>query len=168
MSEQVQAEGKASEVTIVSLPEMIMVGFPVNVSFKEGVFSNIGLTKQRFMDNKAAIKHAVDPDTYWAPWYNCEVMFTYFYCLEVSELADIPEGMMGFTIPAASYATVRYEGPLPWSQPDPYGLLAEYRRDKGIESYENGMVLEKYRFDNDCAPNEYTAIEVFGPVKAEA
>ncbi|RAV11229.1 GyrI-like domain-containing protein [Paenibacillus contaminans] len=165
MSEQVQAEGEVSEVIVVRLPEMKMVGFPVNVSFRDGVFSNIGLAKRKFMENKAAIKHAVDPDTYWAPWFNCDVMFTYFYCLQVNKLSDIPEGMMGFTIPAATYAAVRYEGPHPWS-PDPYGLLAEFRQSSGLENYEKGMILEKYRFDADCVPNEYIAIEVFGPVKA--
>lgn len=166
MSEQTQAAGTASEVKVITLPEMKMVGYPVNVSFKDGVFSNIGLTKQRFMDNKAAIKHAVDPDTYWAPWYDSEVMFTYFYCLQVSELEDVPEGMMGFTIPASTYAAVRYEGPHPWN-PDPYGMLADYRKNNGVAIKERGMVLEKFRFDKECIPNEYIAIEVYGPIKTE-
>ncbi|MGM0882331.1 MAG: GyrI-like domain-containing protein [Bacillota bacterium] len=163
VSESVMTSGKAGEVEIIKLSEMKMVGFPVNVSFKDGDFSKIGKTKQLFMERKDEIQHAVDPDTYWAPWYNCEVMFTYFYCLEVSELSDIPEGMMGFTIPESTYAAVYYEGPHPWD-PDPYALLAQFREANQIAVKENGMVLEKYRFDNDCKPEEHIALGVLGPV----
>lgn len=164
MNETGKTAGKASEVEIVKLQEMYMVGFPVNVSFKHGDFSTIGRTKQLFMERKDEIRHAVDPDVYWAPWYDSEVMFTYFYCLQVSELSDVPEGMMGFAIPEATYASVYYEGPLPWG-PDPYGMLAEYRKANGLAPRERGMILEKYRFDDDCKPDESIAIRVLGPIQ---
>ncbi|WP_051251376.1 GyrI-like domain-containing protein [Paenibacillus harenae] len=163
MSEPVMNVGTAGEVEILTLGEMKFVGFPVNVSFKDGDFSKIGRTKQLFMERKSEIRHAVDPETYWAPWYNCEVMFTYFYCLQVSGLADIPEGMMGFAIPESRYAAVRYEGPHPW-EPSPYALLAEFREANRISAKENGMVLEKYRFDDDCKPGEHISIDVLGPI----
>lgn len=164
MTNQVRTTGKATKVKTVKLNEMKMVGFPVNVAFKDGDFSQIGKTKQRFMERKGEIKHVVNPDVYWAPWYNCEVMFTYFYCLEVSVFSEIPEGMMGFTIPETLYATVKYEGPHPWN-PDPYGLLASYRQENGIANKENSMIIEKYEFAKDCLPGEGISIGVFGPIK---
>ncbi|WP_274364134.1 GyrI-like domain-containing protein [Paenibacillus thermotolerans] len=164
MSEQAKATGTANEVTTVKLGELKMVGFPVNVAFKDGDFSQIGKTKQRFLERKGEIKHVVNPDEYWAPWYNCEVMFTYFYCLQVSELSDIPEGMMGFTIPESLYAAVKYEGPHPW-EPDPYGLLAAYRQDNNVANREEGMIIEKFEFAKDCLPNREISIEIFTPVK---
>ncbi|MBP1991918.1 GyrI-like domain-containing protein [Paenibacillus eucommiae] len=163
MSEQDQKAGQASDVQIVQLEEMKFVGFPVVVSFKDGDFSKIGKMKQLFMERKGEIKHAVDQESYWSPWYSCELMFTYFYCLRVSELADIPEGMNGFTIPGTKYAAVSYEGPHPMG-PDPYELLAQYRQANQIKQKDNGMVIEKYRFDQECLPNEYIALEVYGPI----
>jgi effector-binding domain-containing protein len=165
--EQISTVGKASEVKIIKLHEMKMVGFPVNVSFKDGDFSKIGETKQLFMERKDEIQHVVDPETYWAPWYNCEVMFTYFFCHQVSELMDIPEGMMGFTIPESTYATVYYDGPHPWN-PDPYDLLALFRQANNFTTKENGMVLEKYRFEKDCTPMERITLDVFGPIQIKA
>lgn len=162
-SEQVHTAGKAEEVALLKLDTMRMVGVPVIVSFKDGDFSQIGKTKQRFMERKEEIRHAVDPQTYWSPWYSCKVMFTYFYCLQVSEITDIPEGMMGFTIPASYYAAVRYEGPKPMD-PDPYAILATYRKENNIANKQDGMILEKYRFENDCKPG-WLALEVFGPVQ---
>lgn len=92
-------------------------------------------------------------------------MFTYFYCLEVGDLSDIPEGMMGFTVPAHTYAIVRYEGPYPWS-PDPYDAIAEYRQQHGLESDRNGMVLEFYGFANEAVREEgRLIIDVAVPLK---
>lgn len=163
MSDFVADQRKAAEVKLVQLGEKKMVGLPVIVAFKDGDFSQIGKTKERFLARKGEIGHVIDPDTYWAPWYSCEVMFTYFYCLEVTELTDIPEGMMSFTIPEAAYAHVHYEGPHPMD-PDPYGSLAEYRKSNDLAHKESGMVLEKYSFDNDCLP-DHISVDVYGPIQ---
>jgi hypothetical protein len=164
MTEQAKAAGKATEVTTIRLGEMKMVGFPVNVAFKGGDFSQIGKTKERFMERRGEIKHVINPKVYWAPWYKCEVMFTYFYCLQVSDLSDIPEGMMGFTIPESLYATVKYEGSHPMD-PDPYGLLALHRQENGIAHKENGMILEKFEFARDCVEGKEFIVEIFGPIQ---
>jgi predicted transcriptional regulator YdeE len=155
---------QAEPVRVLKLEEMKVVGFAINVSFQDGDFSKIGKTKQLFIDRLNEIKHAVDTETYWAPWYSCENMFTYFYCLQVNELSDIPDGMMGFTIPTATYAVVYYDGPHPMN-PDPYGTLAAYRRENGLVHAEKKMNLEKYRFDRECIPQEKVTVEVYGPIK---
>lgn len=51
---------KAEPVRIEKLPELMMVGFPVVVSFKHGDFSKIGKTKALFDARKEEIQHAVD------------------------------------------------------------------------------------------------------------
>jgi predicted transcriptional regulator YdeE len=163
MSDSAVDQGKAGEVQLIQLGEKKMVGLSVVVAFKDGDFSQIGQTKERFLARKSEIEHIINSDTYWAPWYSCEVMFTYFYCMEVSELTNIPAGMMGFTIPEAAYAYVHYEGPHPMG-PDPYGLLAAYRQTNNLTHKERGMVLEKYRFDNECIPDRHISVGVYGPI----
>ncbi|UVI28027.1 GyrI-like domain-containing protein [Paenibacillus spongiae] len=159
-------KGAAGEVELVQLGELKMVGIPVIVSFKDGDFGKIGQTKQLFLARKGEIKHTVHSECYWAPWYSCEVMFTYFYCLEVSELADIPEGMLGFTIPKGTYTKVRYEGPHP-ADPDPYAVLAAYRQEHHMSAKADGMVLEKYPFDKDSIL-QWLSTEVYGPVTLQS
>ena len=83
--------------------------------------------------------------------------------MEVSELTNIPEGMMGFTIPEAADANVHYEVTHPM-EPDPYGLLAAYRQTNNLTHKERGMVLEKYRFDNECIPDRHISVGVYGPI----
>lgn len=167
MSDHAKTEERVREIQIVKLNEMKMVGFPINISFKDGDFSKIGENKRLFLERKNEISHVIDPETYWAPWYSCEVMFTYFYCLQVSELTDIPEGMMGFTIPESSYASIHYEGYPHTMNPDTYELLHTFRQANHIQKKENGMVLEKFRFDDDCKPGEWVSIDVLGPIKKE-
>jgi effector-binding domain-containing protein len=165
--EQISTVGEVNEVKIIKFHEMKMVGFSVSVSFKDGDFSKIWKTKQLFMKRKDEIQHVVNPETYWAPRNNCEVIFTYFFCLQVSKLTDIPEGMIGFTIPETTYATVYYNGTHPWN-PDPYDLLALFRQANNFTTKENGMVLEKYRFEKDCTPMERITLDVFGPIQLKA
>jgi len=162
VSQETSAAAIVEEGRLVQLGELKMVGFPVIVSFNDGDFAKIGQTKALFLKRKDEIKHAVHTEYYWAPWYSCDVMFTYFYCLQVSELSDIPEGMMGFTIPAEEYVRVAYDGPKPMD-PDPYGMLAEHRRRNGLSEKENALIIEKYPFDKDCFEDRLT-VEVFGPV----
>ena len=49
-------------------------------------------------------------------------------------------------------------------EPDPYGLLAEYRQTNNLTHKERGMVLEKYRFDNECIPDQHISVGVYGPI----
>lgn len=154
----------ANEVTRVSLGGMKFIGIPVVVSFKDGDFGRIEQMKQLFLDRKDEIQGIVDPDILWAPWYANDIMFTYFHAVQVESLDDLPEGMHGFTIPAGEYATVHYEGPTPWD-PDPYGLLHEYRQREGLEADSRQMVLEKYRFDRQDDADGQLYIDVFGPLQ---
>lgn len=164
MSETMQETGTASEVARVKREEMKFIGLPVVVSFKDGDYESIGRTKKRFMERKGEIDGIVDPDIMWAPWYANDIMFTYFYAVQVTDLANVPEGMVGFTQPAGEYAAVRYDGPMPWN-PDPYDLLHRFRQREGLTENSRLMVLEQYRFDLEAEPNGQISIQVFGPIQ---
>lgn len=154
---------KSLEVKQVELPEMFLIGLPVNVSFKHGDFSKIGRTKDEFKRRLSEIPNAVNPGEYYAPWYNCEVMFTYFYCLQVSSLEHIPEGMMGFSIPTHNYLYVKYDGVHPFD-PDPYAAIQQYREQHGLNACKEAMILEKYTFADE-GPEGRVALAIYAPVE---
>ncbi|EFM09622.1 transcription activator effector binding [Paenibacillus curdlanolyticus YK9] len=167
MNEQSQVDktGFASEVVTVHLDEMKFVGLPVIVSFKDGDYGTISKTKQLFMERMGEIEGVINPDILWAPWYANDIMFTYVYAVQVASLDNnVPEGLVGFTQPAARYATVHYEGPLPW-EPDPYERLQTYRQQEGLEQVKGLMVLEKYEFDREDHPDGLLYVDVFGPIQ---
>ena len=42
----------------------------------------------------------------FSPYMSNEIVATYFACVEVHELTDIPKGMIGFTLPMMEYAKI--------------------------------------------------------------
>jgi Uncharacterized protein conserved in bacteria len=163
MSNQPEMIQQAIPISRQELPELQFVGMIVNVSFKHGDFGRIGEVKEAFMRRRTEIQNVVDPDYFYAPWYSCEVMFTYFYCMQVSSLEHVPEGMMGFSVPAHTYLKAEYDGVSPW-EPDPYGELQRYRAEHGLKEHSNAMVIEKYAFANEGREGRIT-IDIFGPIE---
>ncbi|NIK77804.1 putative transcriptional regulator YdeE [Paenibacillus castaneae] len=151
------------KIEITELGELLMIGLPVNVSFKNGDFSKIEQTKEEFKRRLSEIPNAVNPVEYYAPWYSSEVMFTYLYCLQVSSLEFIPEGMIGLTIPAHQYVLVSYDGVRPF-EPDPYEVIHRYSDEHGLKKNEPAMILEKYLFENDDREGKIV-IDVYAPIQ---
>lgn len=145
------------------LPELLFIGLPVNVSFKHGDFSRIGQVKETFMRRRGEIPNIVDADHYFAPWYNCEVMFTYLYCMRVGSLEQVPEGMMGFAVPAHDYLLAQYDGVHPFGQ-DPYAELQRYRETYGLKAHKAAMIIEKYAFACEGVDGRIT-VDVYGPIE---
>ena len=146
------------------LPELLFIGLAVIVSFKHGDFSKIGQIKEVFMQRRNEIPNVVDPDHYYAPWYNCEVMFTYFYCMQVSSLEQIPEGMMGFAVPGHTYLRAQYDGVYPF-EPEPYAELQRYREAQNLRQNQSAMIFEKYAFVNEGMDGRMI-VDVYGPIES--
>jgi predicted transcriptional regulator YdeE len=155
---------KEISINRLELPEIMFIGLPVNVSFKHGDFSKIGQIKESFMQRRSEIPNIVDHEHFYAPWYNCEVMFTYFYCMQVSSLEQIPEGMMGFAVPAHAYLRAQYDGEYPFN-PDPYAELQRYREEHDLRHDKSAMVIEKYAFANEGLDGRLV-VDVYGPIES--
>lgn len=145
-----------------SIGELKLIGLPVNVAF-EGEKSAIGRTKALFHQRRHEIKHQINEDRYVCPWFSNDVMFTYLYCMEVSSLEFIPDGMIGITLPASPYASVYYDGPKPFN-PDPYGALYDYLQQNGLTHRNGGMNLEIYWFDRECT-DDRVILQICEPVE---
>lgn len=98
-----------NQVEIVHLQEKKFIGIPVTSSFQNHDPKRVEATKESFLNRKHEIKNVINSHEYVCPHFSSEVLFTYFFCMEVSSLEDIPEGMIGFTAPPHSYATTRTE-----------------------------------------------------------
>lgn len=144
-----------NQVSIVQLEEMKFIGIPVTSSFLNHTPKRIEDTKEIFLNRKNEIQNTINPDRYVCPHYASEVLFTYFYCMEVTKLDEIPEGMIGFSIPAHKYVTTR-------SNQDPYEVLHTYLDNDRMENNAKALALEVYYFDN---PNWPTEVDVYIPVK---
>ena len=110
-----------------------------------------------FISRRFEIKGMVDPETYVCPSFVCEQLFTYLFCMEVDRLDVVPDGMIGFRIPAQRYATVRAEERIPT-----ICCTATCGRE-GLQNDKRGLALEKYNVHKPVWPDE---VDVYIPLWA--
>jgi predicted transcriptional regulator YdeE len=142
-------------VEIVKLDQKKLIGIPVTSVFEGHGPRRIEEAKQIFLNRRHEIKNAVNNQEYVCPSFASEAVFTYFFCMEVSEIDEVPDGMLGFTIPAHSYGKTR-------SDQDPYEAIHAYLRANGMESNMKALALEVYSFDEPQWPSK---VDVFVPIK---
>ncbi|WP_199615446.1 GyrI-like domain-containing protein [Paenibacillus alkalitolerans] len=85
-------------VQIASLERKNFVGVAVTSSFQN--VKGIREANRLFMDRRNEIQCMVNDSEYVCLHFSNEVAFTYIYCMQVSELDAIPNGMIGFTVPS--------------------------------------------------------------------
>ncbi|RAV22875.1 GyrI-like domain-containing protein [Paenibacillus contaminans] len=144
-----------NSVQIVEVPEIKLVGFSVTCSFNGHIHERVEKMKREFYERKEEIRNKVHPERYISPCFSSEVLFTYLICMEVSDLSEVPEGMIGFTVPPHRYATTKCQG-------DPYQVIHDYLGSIGLQSDKRALALEIYSLANPVWPDE---TEVLLPLK---
>lgn len=59
-----------------------------------------------FMERMNEVKNSKNRQVLVSPYMCNDIVATYFACLEVEKVVEVPEGMVGFTIPNMKYAKV--------------------------------------------------------------
>ncbi|WP_426450800.1 GyrI-like domain-containing protein [Paenibacillus sp. S-38] len=143
-------------IHLVSLEKLQLIGLHVTVPFELGKDGerSVHRVREEFRRRRHEIHHAVHPARYVCAHYASEVLFTYFYCLEVSSLHTIPGGMTGFTVPPHRYAAIRSEG-------DPYLEIENGLLSRGLRKDTKALALEFYSFERPLWPSE---VDVYVPL----
>lgn len=123
--------------------EYKLIGQSITAHFPTGFPEAAKRVQMEFAERRGEIKNAVDREVIFSPHMCNGIVATYFACLEVNALTDIPEGMIGFTIPSVTYAKIHCTTK---SIDEAYGEVFRWMHENGYE--------QKY-LDNTCP------IEVF-------
>ncbi|WP_123040544.1 GyrI-like domain-containing protein [Cohnella candidum] len=145
----------SSEVEIIQLPELKFVGIPVTSVFANHDQRRIEKAKQDFLNRIEEIKSIANPSEYVCLGFVSETLFTYLICMEVTELIDVPEGMLGFSIPSHKYGKTR-------SDEDPYSVIHNYLKQQGMINNKRAVAIEKYKFEDPQWPDK---VDVFIPIE---
>lgn len=130
-------------VEIVTLSEKHFIGVAVTNAFKRVDPEAIQKTFQVFLSRIDEIKGIVDSDAYVCPHFANDYLFTYIYCMEVTSIGEVPEGMIGFSMPSQRYAKVRS------ADQDPYALIKSSLESMNLKNNARSLALEVYRFDEE-------------------
>ncbi|MGN7388162.1 GyrI-like domain-containing protein [Sporosarcina sp. SAFN-015] len=86
--------------------EYALIGQSITANFPQS-FPNAAMKVQ--MDFEKRIDEVVNcknKQVLISPYMCNDIVATYFACVEVEELTEIPEGMIGFTLPLMDYAKI--------------------------------------------------------------
>ncbi|MEJ8545762.1 GyrI-like domain-containing protein [Brevibacillus borstelensis] len=131
---------------IVQLPEMSMVG----ASFT-GPFQSLGVEMPKlweaFFQRVSEIGQIKNPSCFYDVSDQSKVsahqLYTEYIAVEVEKFDRIPEGMVGFMIPARSYAVFTHQGPMD-RVPATYQHAFEWISGQGLSVAEQALRLERY------------------------
>ncbi|GIP18126.1 hypothetical protein J40TS1_37680 [Paenibacillus montaniterrae] len=102
MNKQLEA---SFEIEVVNR-EYKLVGMSITGNFPES-FPEVAVTVQReFWERRKEIKNSKDYETLFSPGMCNGILATYFACVEVTEVDNVPEGMIAFTLPDTEYVKV--------------------------------------------------------------
>jgi len=147
-----------SEVEVVQLQEKKFVGVAVTSAFANHDPGRVEEAKHVFLNRKDEITEIINPLEYVCLSFTSETLFTYLICMEVTDLKEVPAGMLGFSIPAHKYGKTR-------SEDDPYAAIHHYLQENGISNNKRAMAIEVYKFEDPQWPNN---VDVYIPIEDTA
>ncbi|MEC1521188.1 GyrI-like domain-containing protein [Neobacillus niacini] len=98
-----------------------------------------------------------------APFHSRETELTYYVTTPVEKLENVPEGMVGFTIPRKNYVCTLHKGSLSEVE-NTYRETLIWMQEYGYELDDHALSLEVYK-QKDLANEEEIQIELYLPVK---
>ncbi|MFL6562597.1 MAG: GyrI-like domain-containing protein, partial [Bacillus sp. (in: firmicutes)] len=79
-----------------------------------------------------------------APFHSRETEFTYYVTTPVEKIEEIPEGMVGFTIPSKNYVFATHIGSHEEVE-HTYKQIYSWMREYGYEQDQNALSIEVYK-----------------------
>jgi predicted transcriptional regulator YdeE len=144
-----------SRIEIVSLLEKCYVGIPATSAFKSSDREAIKEAGEAFASRKSEIKGIVNENECVCPHFANDILFTYVFCMEVENLEEIPQGMIGFRVPSQRYVKVRS------ATENPYKLVNSYLATNGLENNTRSLALEVFKFGEE---QHFNNADIYVPI----
>jgi len=150
-------------IQVVEKEEIKVVGISWN-----GTYSQAGSIPELFSkleQHLEDIPYKTNEPVLIAPFHNRETELTYYVTTPVEQIEEVPEGLVGFTIPRKNYVCTSHVG-RPEDIEKTYSRLHTWMEEYGYERDYQALSLEvykeEYRQDN-VSGNLY--FEIYLPVK---
>jgi AraC family transcriptional regulator len=137
-------EGYSLYIDIIEKKEIKVVGIAWNGSYSQikkipALFSEL---QMRFDE----ILYQTDEPIMIAPFHSRETELTYYVTIPVEKIEFIPEGMVGFKIPAKNYVFATHFG-TPGEIDQTYSQIYSWMKEYGYEKDFQALSLEVYDKD---------------------
>jgi AraC family transcriptional regulator len=131
-------------VQVIEKKEMKVVGIPWNGSYSQinkipGLFAELQMRLDEVLDQ-------TDEPVMIAPFHSRETELTYYVTTPVEKITFVPDGMVGFTIPAKNYVYATHNG-TPGEIDHTYSKIYSWMKEYGYEKDHHALSLEVYDKD---------------------
>ncbi|MDP4086490.1 MAG: GyrI-like domain-containing protein [Bacillota bacterium] len=152
------------DIQIIEKKEMKVIGIPWN-----GTYSQVGSISRLFDEFAERAEEIIDQSNepvFIAPFHCRETEFTYYITKPVKQITYVPDGMVGFTIPAKNYIYATHSGSTSEVE-NTYLKILSWMREYGYEQDHQALSLEIYDedFKTDSSPDSHLFLEIYIPVK---
>lgn len=132
------------DIQIIEKEEMKVIGISWNGSYSQ--VNKIPRLLEEFEIRSLEINDQIDENIMIAPFHSRETELTYYVTKSVEKISHIPDGMVGFTIPAKNYVYATYCGS-PKEVDDTYLKIYSWMKEYGYEQDHQALSLEVYEKD---------------------
>ncbi|WP_066064699.1 GyrI-like domain-containing protein [Neobacillus soli] len=129
-------------IQVVEKEEMKVVGISWN-----GTYPQMGTIPSLFTkleERLEEIYHQTKEPVLIAPFHSRETEITYYVTTPVGKIEEIPEGMVGFTIPRKNYVSTIHRGGLREVK-NTYLKMYSWMREYGYEQDHQALCLEIFK-----------------------
>jgi AraC family transcriptional regulator len=134
--------GDNVNIQVVEKEELKVVGISWN-----GTYSQASIIPKLFEvmeDRLGEVPNKTDEPVLIAPFHSRETEFTYFVTAPVENITDVPEGMVGFTIPSKNYVFATHKGRQEEVE-NTYLQMFAWMKEYGYEQDHQALSLEVFK-----------------------
>ncbi|EKN65731.1 hypothetical protein BABA_19101 [Neobacillus bataviensis LMG 21833] len=151
-------------IQVIEREEIKVVGISWN-----GTYSELGTIPGLFakmIDRLEEVSHQTKEPFLIAPFHDRETEVTYYVTKPVEKIDEIPEGMVGFTIPSKNYVFTVHKGShedIEKTYQKVYVWMEEYGYERDYSALSLEIFKEEYKLPSALGDLHY---EIYVPVKA--
>ncbi|XJZ28825.1 GyrI-like domain-containing protein [Bacillota bacterium Lsc_1132] len=151
------------EIRVIEKEAFHVVGIAWN-----GSYSELEQLPQLFTELELRLDEVLYPAgdlVFIAPFHCRETEMTYYVTTPVEKIAEVPEGMVGFTIPKKSYVSGRHYGSAEAVE-NTYIQMFKWMKEYGYEHDDHALSVEIYHHGKRShAVGEALQFDIYLPVK---
>lgn len=150
------------EVQVLEKEELKVVGISRSGTYSQ--MSNILELIDEMKDRLEEVPNQTNDSILIAPFHRRETEFTYYLTTPVEKVENVPDGMIGFTIPRKNYVCSSHKG-RPEELENTYRKMLVWMQEYGYDLDNHALslkVLKENKIDNDVSMH----FELYLPVKS--
>lgn len=150
-------------IQVIEKEEMKVVGLSWNGNYSQ--ISRIPSLFKEMINRLEEISYQTKEPVLIAPFHCRETEITYYVTTPVEKIDEIPDGMVGFTIPSKNYVFATHKGSLEEVE-NTYKRIYSWMEEYGYEQDHNALSLEVYKEKHkDLIVTGELHFDIYLPVK---